>query len=137
MLSSITPKFVHIIVSSNTIQSAKSNAFKCLKCPSALSVQVPEVPKGPSSQYLKCPSALLKCLKCFKFKIQSASSTFNYPSDLSALQISKCLSVSSVLRSLVTKKMNEIFSCLAWHSLYFFSKIEKTLNTTCERKRRR
>ena len=98
------------------------------KYPSALSAQVPKVPKGLSSQstlsfQVPCSCALTDELpKCFKFKIQSASSTFNCPSDLSVLQMLKCLSVSSVLRSLVTKKMNEIFPCLAWHSvkLIFF-----------------
>ena len=48
MLSSISPNFSHIIALSNTAQSAKTNALKCLKCPSvqvckfssALSVQV-------------------------------------------------------------------------------------------------
>ena len=96
---------------SSILSAQVPEELKCLKCPrvqvlSTLSVQVP------------CSSALSDQFpKCFKFKIQSASSTFNYPSDLSAPQISKCLSVSSVLRSLVTKKMNEIFSCLAWHSL--------------------
>ena len=50
MLSSIALNFSHIIASSNTTHSAKSNALKCLKCPGTLSAQVSKVPKCPGSQ---------------------------------------------------------------------------------------
>ena len=50
MLSSIAPNFLHIIASSNTTQSAKSNALKCLKC------QVPKCLRALSTQVPKCPS---------------------------------------------------------------------------------
>lgn len=39
---------------------------------------------------------------------------FKCPSDLSALQLPKCL---RVLRSLGTDEMNEIFPCLVWYGL--------------------
>lgn len=39
---------------------------------------------------------------------------FKGPSDLSALQLPKCL---RVLRSLGTDEINEIFPCLVWYGL--------------------